>query len=87
MEGKPILLIDIKEELDENRNPKYKFEMNNYQAIECLKKIKNMKVCVLCIAGPQRTGKSFLANRILKRMKAFAIGPTTNPCTKGSTFK
>lgn len=38
---------------------------------------------MLCIAGPQRTGKSFLANRFLNKMEGFAIGPTTNPCTKG----
>lgn len=41
------------------------------------------KIAVLVIAGPQRTGKSFLANRFLKRMKGFEIGATTNPCTKG----
>lgn len=42
-----------------------------------------IQVAVLVIAGPQRTGKSFLANRVLKRQSGFAIGPTTNPCTKG----
>ena len=42
-----------------------------------------MKVAIAAIAGPQRTGKSFLSNRLLKKMKGFAIGPTTMPCTKG----
>jgi hypothetical protein len=42
-----------------------------------------MKVAIAAVAGPQRTGKSFLSNRLLKRMAGFAIGPTTMPCTKG----
>lgn len=38
---------------------------------------------VVGIAGPQRTGKSFLANTLLNRMDGFKIGNTTLPCTKG----
>ncbi len=38
---------------------------------------------MVSICGPQRTGKSFLANRLLGQMKGFAIGPSVNPCTKG----
>lgn len=41
------------------------------------------QISVITIAGPQRTGKSFLANRLLNRMNGFAIGPSTVPCTKG----
>lgn len=41
------------------------------------------QVAIAAVAGPQRTGKSFLSNRLLKRMTGFAIGPTTMPCTKG----
>ena len=44
---------------------------------------KIIKIAVASVAGPQRTGKSFLSNRLLKRMTGFAIGPTTMPCTKG----
>ena len=41
------------------------------------------KVAIAAVAGPQRTGKSFLSNRLLQRMDGFAIGPSTMPCTKG----
>jgi hypothetical protein len=34
------------------------------------------KIAVIAIAGPYRTGKSFLANRFLNRMKGFTIGST-----------
>jgi GTPase Era involved in 16S rRNA processing len=44
---------------------------------------RNLKVSVVAIAGPYRTGKSFLANRILNQNKGFAIGSTTQACTKG----
>jgi hypothetical protein len=38
---------------------------------------------VVSIAGPYRTGKSFLANRLLNQSKGFEIGSTTQACTKG----
>ena len=41
------------------------------------------QIAVATVAGPQRSGKSFLSNRLLKRMTGFAIGPSTMPCTKG----
>lgn len=41
------------------------------------------KVAVVAIAGPYRTGKSFLANRFIGRMKAFTIGSTVQSCTRG----
>jgi polynucleotide 5'-kinase involved in rRNA processing len=44
---------------------------------------RSMKVSVVSIVGPYRTGKSFLANRILNQSKGFAIGSTTQACTKG----
>jgi len=34
------------------------------------------KLAVVVIAGPYRSGKSFLANRFLNRMKGFTIGST-----------
>jgi len=49
------------------------------------KKVKSnhKQIAVATVAGPQRSGKSFLSNRLLKRMTGFAIGPSTMPCTKG----
>lgn len=44
---------------------------------------RNIKVSVVAIAGPYRTGKSFLANRLLNQSKGFEIGSTTEACTKG----
>lgn len=41
------------------------------------------KLSVVAIAGPYRTGKSFLANRLLSRSKGFDIGSTVQACTKG----
>ena len=79
---KPILLIDIIEQSNPKNQSSYRFELNP-QGIEILKNVNNKKIAVLCISGPQRSGKSFLANRILKKMQGFKIGPTTNPCTKG----
>jgi len=40
-------------------------------------------LCVIGIAGPQRTGKSFLANTIMDKLEGFEIGNSTLPCTKG----
>lgn len=44
---------------------------------------KNKKICIISIAGPYRTGKSFLANRILNQNRGFEIGSTVQACTKG----
>jgi GTPase Era involved in 16S rRNA processing len=44
---------------------------------------RNMKVSIVAIAGPYRTGKSFLANRLLNQSQGFDIGSTTQACTKG----
>lgn len=41
------------------------------------------KVAIVSIAGPYRTGKSFLANRLLNQSRGFEIGSTTQACTKG----
>lgn len=44
---------------------------------------RDKQVKVLAIAGPYRTGKSFLLNRVLDQMKGFEIGQTVESCTKG----
>lgn len=41
------------------------------------------KLAVICIAGPYRSGKSYLANRILHQNSGFNVGSTTMACTKG----
>lgn len=39
---------------------------------------------MISVAGVYRTGKSYLLNTILLKQKSgFAVGPTTNPKTKG----
>jgi hypothetical protein len=42
------------------------------------------RVAVVAIAGPYRSGKSFLANRFVGKMgSAFKIGSTVQSCTRG----
>jgi hypothetical protein len=51
-----------------------------------LRSVRGGPVTVLAVAGPYRTGKSFLINRALLRARAsggFDVGPTVQPCTKG----
>lgn len=53
-------------------------------AMELLESISgDKKIAIVAIAGPYRTGKSFLANRVLGQSKGFNIGSTTQACTKG----
>lgn len=58
-----------------------KIHLNRF-ALESIAKIRR-KIAVLAIAGPYRTGKSFLLNRIAGHQKGFKLGNTTNPCTEG----
>lgn len=44
---------------------------------------RHSKLAVVSIAGPYRTGKSFLANRLLNQSTGFEVGSTTQACTKG----
>eukprot|EP00347_Sterkiella_histriomuscorum_P006351 403353091 len=54
----------------------------NHSAFDMLSRI-NTKIAVICVAGPYRTGKSFLLNRLLGRQDGFEIGSTVQSCTKG----
>jgi len=40
-------------------------------------------VGIVAVCGKYRTGKSYLLNKLFKGHKAFEVGPTINPCTKG----
>ncbi|KAL6054572.1 Guanylate-binding protein, N-terminal domain [Balamuthia mandrillaris] len=40
-------------------------------------------VAVIGVVGPFHSGKSFLMNRLLGRSKAFRVGPTVDPTTRG----
>ncbi|KAL4491464.1 hypothetical protein ABPG72_008120 [Tetrahymena utriculariae] len=80
--GKPVLFIKIDEVVDNDNIKHQQFNMTQ-EAMQLLSSIQDRNIAVLVIAGPYRTGKSFLANRFLKQMDGFEIGPSTNPCTKG----
>jgi hypothetical protein len=43
------------------------------------------KIAVVVIAGPYRTGKSFLLNKLIgcEKKQGFSVGGTVNACTKG----
>ena len=56
--------------------------VTNSTALELLKTIKK-PVAVLSIAGPARTGKSYILSRFLGDPKAFELGHTMRACTKG----
>ena len=58
-----------------------KIHLNRF-ALENLSMIRK-KIGVLAIAGPYRTGKSFLLNRIAGKQSGFKLGNSTNPCTEG----
>ena len=44
---------------------------------------REKQIKVVAIAGPYRTGKSFLMNRFMDQMTGFDIGSTVESCTKG----
>lgn len=74
IEGKAIPFIEV----DEN----YRFSVST-DAMSMLEEQRKKKIAVIAIAGPYRSGKSFLANRFLERMKGFEIGSTVQSCTRG----
>ena len=71
---RPLQLVDINEEGI--------FEVTS-DGINFLSSLKNQKIAVLCVTGPYRSGKSFLANLIMNNMDGFKEGATINACTKG----
>lgn len=74
MDGEPVLLVDIQ--------PDGTFSLNQ-MALERLRSIRE-QISVITVAGPYRSGKSYLLNRILgDQDHGFEIGPSVNPCTHG----
>ena len=74
----PVLLINIVNDPQKGQ----RFEMTD-EGEAVLAGLHDKMICVVGIAGPQRTGKSFLANTIMHRLDGFQIGNSTLPCTKG----
>ena len=75
-EPKAIKFIEIDEETE-------KFEVSP-EAMAFLGSLpRDSQIKVIAVAGPYRTGKSFLMNRFLGQMQGFEIGATVESCTKG----
>lgn len=53
------------------------------EAAKMLSQVRG-KVSVICVAGPYRTGKSFLLNRLIGQQSGFQVGGTVKACTKGT---
>lgn len=73
----PVLFIDI-----ETVKGQQRFRLTE-QGEAVLLSVADKVLSVIGIAGPQRTGKSFLANTLINKMDGFSIGNSTLPCTKG----
>ena len=58
------------------------FEVDS-KAMSMLQEYDSKKIACISIAGPYRSGKSFLANRFIGQMKGFEIGSTQKSCTRG----
>lgn len=67
MQGRPIPFITV------NSNSQFEVSL---EAMNVLQRLNSKKLASICIVGPYRTGKSFIANRFLGRMKGFEIGAT-----------
>jgi Guanylate-binding protein, N-terminal domain. len=53
------------------------------QAQKFLEKLKTEKIGVVTVVGKNRTGKSYLLNKVvLNKNTGFQVGHTVNPCTK-----
>ena len=73
----PLLFIDIR-----THGSSTTFHLTE-QGENILHSLSNKLIKVIGISGPQRTGKSFLANTLNDSMDGFAIGDSTLPQTKG----
>ncbi len=74
--GKPLQFITIDDKTG-------RFEVTQ-QAMMFLESLpRSQRIAIVSIAGPYRTGKSFLANRLLNQSQGFEIGASTSACTKG----
>ena len=77
-QNEPILLIEIVN--DSTLGTIFKMTEEGESFFNGL---SEFPLSVVAIAGPQRTGKSFLANTVMGKMEGFQIGDSTQPCTKG----
>ena len=73
-QGKAIKLAEL--------TPEGEFRVSD-EAMNALQGMGDKKVAPIVIGGPWRSGKSFLANRLVGQMKGFTIGSTVKACTKG----
>eukprot|EP00830_Metopus_es_P005113 TRINITY_DN1472_c0_g1_i2.p1 TRINITY_DN1472_c0_g1~~TRINITY_DN1472_c0_g1_i2.p1 ORF type:complete len:859 (-),score=219.71 TRINITY_DN1472_c0_g1_i2:17-2593(-) len=71
---KAIKFIDL--------TPEGEFKISD-EAMNALQEMGDKRVAPIVIGGPWRSGKSFLANRLIGQMKGFNIGSTVKACTKG----
>lgn len=62
-----------------NKNGRFAVEP---AAKETLAGIKG-RVAIVVVAGPYRTGKSYLLNKLVNAQKGFNVGNTVKACTKG----
>ena len=46
--------------------------------MDILQSIGDKNIAPIVVGGPYRSGKSFLANRLIGQMKGFNIGSTVN---------
>jgi len=51
--------------------------------LEVLRRIRATGIKVVCVAGPFRLGKSYLANKLMGQQSGFGIGHTTQGKTRG----
>ena len=72
--GEPIKFVDI--------SPDGQFSVTA-EAMSMLEKHQARKIAVVAVAGPHKTGKSFLCNRMLGRMNGFGIGSSAESGTSG----
>lgn len=54
----------------------------NQEGISIIESIQK-PISILSIAGPYRTGKSFLLNSLISAQEKFTVSSTTRSCTKG----